>query len=153
MANKVNESLLEWGPRPTLPKILYKSLDCHVSMAQTSGTQECKPHHLKALIGAAIHSTTFSGKVTADHIYKKFCKMFPDTVTPTKIMEMEKCWASWMTYSNINLWCDGTKKCLIHYGYVVEQPQRVIDIFNGHKLPCKIDHKFIQSDECHFHCI
>ncbi len=96
-------------------------------MAQISSTQDvnCKPHHFKALIGAAIDCTTFRGKVTLDHIYK--------TVAPMKKMGMEECWALWTTYTNINLWYDRTKKCLIHHGYVIDKLQRVIDIFNGHK--------------------
>ncbi len=53
---------------------------------------------------------------------------------------MEEHQALWMTNPH---WFDETKKCLIHYGYIIEQLQRVIDIFNGHKLPCEIDHHFI----------
>ncbi len=88
-AKKVNQSQLKQGPKATLPKLFYDLLECHVSMAQVSGTQECKPCHLKGLIGAAIHNTQFSGAVTSEYIDKKFREMFPDTVAPTKIMEME----------------------------------------------------------------
>ncbi len=79
------------------------------------------------------------------------CSQIPYTVVAT--MEMEEFQALCTTYANINLWSDGTKKCLIHYGYIIEQPQRVVDIFKGHELPCQIDHKFIWSDEWYFYGI
>ncbi len=62
-------------------------------------------------------------------------------------MEMEEYWALWTTYPNIDLWGDGTKKCLIHYGYVIDQPQKVIDIFYWHKLLCEVDCEIIYCDE------
>ncbi len=45
---------------------------------------------------------------------------------------------NWTTYTNLNLWFEGTKKELIHYGYVVDNPQVVSDIFDGHPMPFDI---------------
>lgn len=121
-------------------------------MTQIFRTQECKPHHLKALIGAAIHNTNFSSVITSDHMYKKFCGMFPDNVTPTKTMEMEEHWVLWRTYLNINLWFDGKKKCFLHYRYVINEWQRVVDMFDGHKLPWEIDGEIFYDNQYYFHC-
>ena len=109
-------------------------------MAQLEGVQELKPRMMKALIAAAINSTEYSD-LSVDAIYKMFRAKFPDTVNPTKAMEMEERRSLWTTYPNLNKWFDGSKECLIHYGYAEDKPQCVIDIFEGRKPPCEIDCK------------
>ena len=89
---------------------------------------------MKALIAAAINSTEYSD-LSVDAIYKMFRAKFPDTVNPMKAMEMEERRSLWTTYPNLNKWFDGSKECLIHYGYAEDKPQCVIDIFEGRKPP------------------
>ncbi len=42
-AEKVNESPLKRGPKPTLHTFFYDFLECHVLMAQISGTKNASP--------------------------------------------------------------------------------------------------------------
>ena len=42
----------------------------------------------------------------------------------------------------MNKWFDGTKTCLIEYGFAEDKPQLVLDIFEGRMAaPCPIDGK------------
>lgn len=93
---------------------------------------------LKALIGAALKGTQFES-MNEDWIYTTFRSKYPETVCPTKAMEVEERRMLWTTFPNLNKWFDGTKACLIHYGYVEDKPQLVVDIFKGRVMPLKID--------------
>lgn len=141
--NYVNNSLIgssprKKGPAPVLPPQFLDLLDCHVSMTQLQGTEETKPRMLKALIGAALKGTQFES-MSEDYIYTMFRRKYPETVHPAKAMEMEERRMLWTTFPNLNKWFDGTKACLIHYGYVEDKPQLVVDIFKGRVMPCEID--------------
>ena len=54
-------------------------------------------------------------------------------------MEMEERRSLWTTYPNVMKWFDGSKACLIHYGYAEDKRQRVVDIFAGRPMPMPID--------------
>ncbi len=45
---------------------------------------------------------------------------------------------NWTTYPNLNIWFEGTKAQLIHYGYAEDKPQLVCDMFAGDPIPCNI---------------
>ena len=126
------------GPAPRLPLAFWDLLDAHIDVTQLEGNQECKPRHLKALIGASLTNTEFSD-LSVEKIYKRFRIKYPDTVSPTRAMEMEERRSLWTTYPNLNKWFDASKACLIHYGYAEDKPQLVVDIFGGRELPCEID--------------
>ncbi len=139
----VNKSPLKRGRKGGLPLIFLELLEAHVSMCQLSGNGEMKPKKLKALIGAAIHNTCHSGSFSVEYVYKKLKEVFPNTVQESKSMKVEDRRMNWTTYPNLNLWFEGTKKELIHYGYVTDEPQVVRDIFRGHPMPFDIPGEFI----------
>ena len=136
----IGTSPMKRGPAPSLPPQFLELLNCHVSMTQLEGKEETKPRMLKALIGAALKGTEFES-MSEDYIYTLFRQRYPDTVCPSKAMEMEERRMLWTTFPNLNKWFDGTKACLIHYGYVEDKPQLVVDIFKGREMPCEIDGK------------
>ena len=109
-------------------------------MTQLEGKEETKPRHLKALIGAALKNTPFED-FSQIKLYRRFREKYPDTVNPTRAMEMEERRSLWTTFPNVNKWFDGSKKCLIQYGYAEDKPMRVVDIFKGTSLPFPIDGK------------
>ncbi len=146
----VNTSPLKRGPRGGLPLVFLQLLEAHVSMCQLSSNGEVKPKKLKALIGAAINNTELKDKVSPDYVYKKLKEMFPDSVQESKSMKVEDRRMNWTTYPNLNLWFEGTKKELIHYGYVTDQPQIVRDIFRGYPMPFDIPGEFISCNYYYF---
>ena len=138
MKNKVGVSPEKMGRAPKLPLCFWDLLDAHIDVTQLEGNSECKPRHLKALIGAALLKTEFE-EMNVEVIYRKFREKYPHTVSPTRAMEMEERRSLWTTYPNISKWFDASKECLIHFGYAEDKPQRVVDIFAGHEMPTKID--------------
>ena len=135
---------MKQGPKAQLPPDFFEILAVHVSMKQLEGVNEEKPRTLKALIGAALMNTKFE-HFSTDYVYRKFRSKYPDVVEPTKIMQMEERRGLWGTFKNLNTWFDGSKKCLIQYGYAVDKPMRVVDLFRGWALPIK------DLDGEHFH--
>ncbi len=138
----INKSPIKQGPKPALPSNLLDLLQCHVSMCQLSGTGECRPKSMKAIIGAAIKNTPFKDRLSVEYIYKKLRHHYPDKIQQSKAMKVEDWRMNWTTYANLNLWFDGSKDCLIRYGYVSDTPQKVIDIFHGREMPCNIPCKY-----------
>lgn len=138
---RVNSSPMKQGPKPSLPPVLLELVQVHVSMCQLSGNGERKPKKLKAIIGAAIANTLFKNNLSVGYIYKQLRHRFPNKVQQSKAMQVEDCRMNWTTYPNLNAWFNGSKQCLIHYGYVEDKPQLVHDIFQGRSLPCKIPGK------------
>ena len=138
----IGVSPMKRGPQRILPSSFWDLLNSHVSMTQLEGVGETKPRVMKALIGAALMGTQFENMST-ESIYKHFRERYPDTCAPTRAMEMEERRMLWTTYPNVNRWFDGTKECLIHYGYVEDKPQLVIDIFKGRTPPCDIDREYL----------
>ncbi len=129
---------LKRGPRGSLSLAFLQVLDAHISMCQLSGNGEVKMKKLKALIRAAINNTKLKDKVSVDYVFKKLKEMFPNTIQESKAIKVKDQRMNWTTYINLNLWFEGTKKELIHYGYVVDNPQVVSDIFDGHPMPFDI---------------
>ncbi len=82
-------------------------------------------------------------KLTTKYIYKQLCNQFPNTAKKSKSMKNEDCWMNWTTYANLNQWFDGTKACLIRYGYVNNCLQCITDIFNTIQSPCSIPCEYI----------
>ena len=111
-------------------------------MAQLEGVGETKPRVMKALFGAALKNTQFES-MSIESTYKLFRERYPDTCAPTRAMDIEEQRMLWTTYPNVNRWFDGTKACLIHYGYVEDKPQLVTDIFKGRTPPCDIDREYL----------
>ena len=70
-------------------------------MTQLEGREETKPRHLKALIGAALKNTEYAD-LDAGLIYRRFRTMFPDTVSPTRAMEMEERCLLWTVFPNVS---------------------------------------------------
>jgi len=138
---KIGVSPDKRGPKRALPPDFFDILSAHIDVTQLTGNEETKPRHLKALIGAALCNTEFSD-LNTEVVYRKFRQRYPDLVSPTRAMEMEERRALWTTYPNIIRWFDGSKECLLHYGYAQDRPQRVVDIFIGHPIPMAIDGKF-----------
>ncbi len=131
-------SPLKRGPKPSLPPVLLELLQVHVSMCQLSGNGECKPKKLKAIIGAAISNDPFKNILTVDYIYNQLKVRFPNLVQQSKVMQVEDRRMNWSTFPNLNAWFDGSKHCLIHYGYVEDKQQLVCDIFKDRPYPCHI---------------
>jgi hypothetical protein len=137
------------GPAARLPLPFMELLESHISMTQLEGREETKPRHLKTLIGAALKNTKFKD-VSVNKCYERFRHQFPDTVCPMRTMEMEERRSLWTTYPNVNRWFDGTKACLIEYGFAEDKPQRVLDMFEGRMAPpCPIDGKHGAPFHCH----
>ncbi len=111
-------------------------------MHQLSCENECKPKHLKGIIGAAIANTPSEDELSLEYVYKKLMEKFPHTVQQSKAMKVEDRRSNWTTYLNINLWFDGAKESLLRYGYVKEGEQLVKDIFKGTQPPCNIPGKY-----------
>mmetsp|Transcript_12722 Transcript_12722/g.26933 ORF Transcript_12722/g.26933 Transcript_12722/m.26933 type:complete len:164 (+) Transcript_12722:454-945(+) len=129
---------MKQGPKADLPPVFLDLLEAHVSMKQLSGDGEIKPKKMRAIIGAAMANTDYKEKLSVTYVYKMLRKKFPDTVQETKAMQVEDRHMKWTTYPNVNLWFDGSKECLIHYGYTEDKQQLVRDIFIGKPLPCEI---------------
>ena len=89
------------GRRSIIPQPFWDLLNCHVSMTQLEGREETKPRHLKALIGAALKNTEYAD-LDAGLIYRRFRTMFPDTVSPTRAMEMEERCLLWTVFPNVS---------------------------------------------------
>ena len=138
---KIGVSPDKRGPSPTLPGEFWELLDAHTDITQLEGNAETKPRMLKAIIGASLLDTEFES-LSVDKIYRKFRERYADTNAPTRSIEMEERRALWTTYPNVNRWFDGSKQCLVHYGYAEDKPQRVLDIFKGRPRPANIDGEF-----------
>ena len=108
----VGKSPEKRGPAARLPLPFLELLESHIAMTQLEGREETKPRYLKAIIGAALMNTKFA-HFSVDRIYRRFRQRFPDTVCPSRIMEIEERRSLWTTYPNVNRWFDGSKACLI----------------------------------------
>lgn len=137
----VDTSCLKKGPSVSLPPVLLELIYAHVSMSQLSGNGECKPRKVMGLIGAAIANTEYYSKFSVLYVYRNLRERFADTVQESKVMNVEDCCMNWTTYPNLNIWFDGTKAELIHYGYVEDTPQPVRDIFAGKPMPFDVPGK------------
>ena len=141
----VGGSPLKKGPKSKVPPSFFELLNSHVTMAQLEGKAEVKPRMMKALIGVCIKNTPWAD-MNIKFLYDEFRNKYPDTVSPTGGLDVEVRRGIWTTYPNINSWMDGSKQCLIQYGFVEDKPQRVVDIFKGRNMPCDIDGKFCDVD-------
>ena len=106
--NKIGQSPDARGPLSKIPMPFCDLLNCHIAMTQLEGKEETTPRFLKVLIGAALMETEYS-HLSAENIYSRFRDKYPDTVCPTKIMEMEERRHLWTTYPNVNNWFSGSK--------------------------------------------
>ena len=121
------------GTAARLPLPLLELLESHIAMTQLEGRGG---DQAKVFEGDHRGGADFS----VNQLYRRFRHQFPDTVCPTRIMEMEERRSLWTTDPNVNRWFDGTKACLIQYGFVEEKSQRVLDLFEGRMAPpCPID--------------
>ena len=100
---KVGVSPEKRGPESKILLSFWDLLDCHVSMTQLEEKEETKPRHLKALIWAALKDTPFED-FSQIKLYSRFREKYPDTVNPTRAMEMEERRSLWTTFPNVNRW-------------------------------------------------
>ena len=143
----VDKSPKKKGPQPKAPDSIYKLLGLHGSMLQCS-LGEATPREMQATLKAAVSGTNFES-LSLHHAWAKARKMSPEHLMPAGKVAQEDIRGEWTTYTNLKEWLDDGRKLLLEYGFAIDKPCHVGEVYCDITVPDNMLPYVLNFDETH----